>query len=127
MSRIDTVVSRKRVSPTPRARKLIFEKTGGLCHICGGQLDSKWSADHVMPFAGGGKNTIDNFLPACHTCNRLKWHRTPEIIRLIMQLGIYARKEIQHETPLGRKIATMFQRKEKTNLARRKPKQETHI
>jgi len=122
MSLPDSIPRFKRSSPSPRTRQLIYEKTGGLCHICGGKLDPKWAADHVMPAATGGKNTIDNFLPACHVCNRLKWHRAPEAIRLIMQLGIYARKEIQHDTPLGRQIATLFQRKEKMNSLRRKPK-----
>ena len=125
MSLIDSIVPRKRSSPSPRSRKLIYEKTGGLCHICGGTLDLKWSADHVMPFAKGGKDTIDNFLPACHTCNRLKWHRTPDTIRLIMQLGIYARTEIEHNTRLGRKIAELFQRKEESNVSRRKPRNES--
>lgn len=64
---------------------------------------------HVMPFAKGGKNLIENYLPACYTCNRLKWHRSPEDIQLIMQLGIYARNQIDHDTPLGRKLAQNWQ------------------
>jgi 5-methylcytosine-specific restriction endonuclease McrA len=124
MSLLDSIPRFKRSSPSKRARKLIYDKTGGLCHICGGKLDPKWAADHVMPAATGGKNTIDNFLPACYTCNRLKWHRAPDAIRLIMQLGIYARKEIQRDTPLGRQIDKLFRKKEKLNLSRRKPKPE---
>lgn len=122
MSLLDSITPHKKSSPSKRNRKIIYEKTGGLCHICGGKLGIKWSADHVMPAATGGSSTIDNFLPACHTCNRLKWHRTPEVIRLIMQLGIYARKQIQHDTPLGRQLAKFFKQKEKLNLSRRKPR-----
>jgi 5-methylcytosine-specific restriction endonuclease McrA len=121
MSLPDTPPRIKRSSPSKRDRKLIYEKTGGLCHICGGKLDRKWAADHVMPAATGGANTIDNFLPACYSCNRLKWHRAPEVIRLIMQLGIYARKEIQRDTLLGRQIDKLFQKRGKRNLFRRKP------
>jgi len=44
-----------------------------------------------------------------------------------MQLGIYARKEIERDTPLGRKIAELFQRKEQSNIARRKPKPASNI
>lgn len=119
MSLLDSITPNKRSSPSKRNRQLIYEKTGGLCHICGGKLDVKWAADHVMPAATGGKSTIDNFLPACHTCNRLKWHRSPEVIQLIMRLGIYARKEIQHDTTLGRQLKRLFERKDKHNGSRR--------
>ena len=122
MSELDDLIIYKRAAPSASARKIIFEKTGGLCHICGGELGAKWAADHVKPAAIGGRSTTDNFLPACHTCNRLKWHRTPETIRLIMRLGIYARKQIQHDTPLGRKLVKLFDAKEKSNLLRRKKK-----
>ena len=39
-----------------------------------------------------------------------------------MRLGIYARKQIQHDTPLGRKLVKLFDAKEKSNLLRRKKK-----
>jgi len=122
-SLLDTIVPRRRRAPSTKARRIIFQKTGGLCHVCGGALDEHWTADHVKPFAKGGQSDIDNFLPACSICNRLKWHRTPEVIRFIMQLGIYARKQIEHDTPLGRQIAALFKRREATNLSRRKPRQ----
>lgn len=37
-----------RKSPTQAMRKYIFQKTGGKCHICGGNLDKGWYADHVL-------------------------------------------------------------------------------
>jgi len=120
MSLLDSLSTRKRRSPGKRERRLIFAKTGGLCHICGGKLDEKWSADHVQPVGHGGESTTDNFLPACHACNRLKWGRPPEEIRLILQLGTYARKEIQRDTPLGRQIASLFRRRENLAIKRRK-------
>jgi 5-methylcytosine-specific restriction endonuclease McrA len=119
LSLLDAIVPRRRRAPTARHKATILQKTGGLCHICGGELDARWTADHVKPFAKGGENGIDNFLPACGVCNRLKWHRTPEVIRVIMQLGIYARKEIEHDTPLGRQMAALFRRREASNTARR--------
>ena len=122
-SPLDSITPRRRFSPGAKARSLIFQKTGGLCHICGGELGDKWSADHVRPFASGGGNEIDNFLPACGICNRLKWHRSPNMIRFIMQLGIYAKKEIERDTPLGRKMAMLFEQKEVINKGRRKIKE----
>ncbi|HEY9817112.1 MAG TPA: HNH endonuclease [Candidatus Obscuribacterales bacterium] len=109
-----------RRAPTKKQREEIRKKTGGLCHICGGRLGPNWSADHVKPVASGGHNGVDNFLPACGPCNRLKWHRTPKMIKEIMQLGTYCRKEIANDTPLGREIKKMFRKKESAKKLRRK-------
>ena len=122
MAYLDDITPRRRKTLTPKQRRLVSEKTGGLCHICGGELDERWAADHVRPFAKGGDNSIENFLPACYTCNRLKWHRSPEVIRFIMQLGIYAKKEIEKDSILGRKLADLFRKKEETNKSRRRKK-----
>jgi len=45
------------------------------------------------------------------------------MIRFIMQLGIYAKKEIERDTPLGRKMAMLFEQKEVINKGRRKIKE----
>jgi len=111
--------SPKRCSSGARTRKAVFEKTGGVCHICGGDLGTRWAVDHVKPLAKGGQNTVENYLPACGPCNRLKWHRSPEAIRRIMQLGVYAKKEIEHNTGLGKRLAALFERKERLNGTRR--------
>jgi len=116
----DTITLRRRCAPSAKTRRVIYQKTGGLCHVCGGELDQSWTADHVKPVAEGGAHEIDNFLPACSLCNRLKWHRTPNVIRFIMQLGIYARQQIEQKTPLGNQMAVLFKRREATNVARRK-------
>jgi len=109
-----------RRSPTKQQRELIRKKTGGLCHICGGRLGSRWVSDHVKPVAKGGSSSIENFLPACAVCNRLKWHREPKVIRKIMQLGIYCNKEIDSDTVLGREINRMYRKKVRDARARRK-------
>ncbi len=28
--------------------------------------------DHILPLSRGGSHSIDNVVPACHTCNRSK-------------------------------------------------------
>lgn len=43
------------------------------CHYCGEHLALRtMTLDHVIPVARGGKNRIDNFVPACVRCNRMK-------------------------------------------------------
>lgn len=112
----------RRRSLSAQERDLIFQKTGGLCHICGGELDSRWTADHIKPIAKGGDNSLDNFLPACSICNRFKWHRSPEAIRFILQIGTYANREIQQGTTLGKQLNELFERKATINALRRSKK-----
>jgi 5-methylcytosine-specific restriction endonuclease McrA len=109
----------RRRSLSAQERSVIFQKTGGLCHICAGELDLRWTADHIKPLAKGGENSLDNFLPACSPCNRLKWHRSPEAIRFIMQLGTYANREIEQDTVLGKQLDVLFKRKVANNASRR--------
>lgn len=112
----------RRRSLSAQERSLVFQKTGGLCHICSGELDSRWTANHIKPVAKGGDHSINNFLPACSTCNRLKWHRSPEAIRLILKIGTYANREIEQGTTLGKQLNELLQRKLASNALRRSQK-----
>jgi 5-methylcytosine-specific restriction endonuclease McrA len=92
--------------PAPRrkplsraARSAVLAKTDGRCHVCGGELGVDWKADHVWAHASGGAHKRDNYLAACASCNRWRWHYGPEKIRQILELGVYARSE------LGRRLA----------------------
>ena len=60
----------------------IFERTRGLCHICGKTLARKnhgqpgrrgaWEVDHSRPRAAGGTGHGNNLYAACVNCNRSK-------------------------------------------------------
>lgn len=99
--------------PGPRSaltaadRVNVRRKTGGTCHVCGGPLGARWQADHVVPHKLGGQATIENYLPICKECNRLRWSHSPEVIRLILRLGVYAKNEIRHETELGERLISL--------------------
>jgi len=52
------------------------------CAYCGtaASEEVRLEADHFLPLALGGPDTIDNLLPACPSCNRGpggKFHRDP--------------------------------------------------
>lgn len=113
----NTVAARR--GPTPRQRKLIRAKTGGRCHVCGGPVGKLWHADHVIPHYRGGSSDIDNFLPICRECNGLRWAHGPKAMRLILRLGVYARREIKNKTRLGAKLQKLLDRRVKTNGRRR--------
>lgn len=59
----------------------LIEKHGGRCAYCG-CLPESIEADHRTPLSRDGKNTIDNILPACRSCNRRKMTKTEEEFRV---------------------------------------------
>ena len=111
----------KRRALTPKERQQILRKTGGCCHVCGGRVDPGWQADHVVPHAHGGTHSVENYLPICATCNRIRWFYSPDVFRLIMQLGVYAKEEIRRGSALGHQIAERAAARLRKSAARRRP------
>jgi 5-methylcytosine-specific restriction endonuclease McrA len=90
----------------------IFDKTGGVCHVCGDPLvldqvgrggNSKgvydvppgwWEVDHIFQRSRGGASSAANSLPACTPCNRARWHRQGAYARVTLLLGLAARELI---------------------------------
>ena len=91
----------------------IWTKTGGVCHLCGdsidlhsrgyraGRADGYWEIDHIRQRAKGGSSAIENCLPACTTCNRLRWHRTGDQFRELLVWGLVARQEVKKLSETG--------------------------
>jgi 5-methylcytosine-specific restriction endonuclease McrA len=109
-------------------RKLreIFDKTSGHCHLCGDpilfenrgrapSMEGHWEVDHVIQRDKGGSVSVENCLPACTRCNRLRWHRTGEGIREVLWLGTIAVKEIKRGTPIGRELERLRQKRTEEN------------
>jgi 5-methylcytosine-specific restriction endonuclease McrA len=114
-----------RYSLSRAARKTIWLKTDGKCHVCGRDVEfDSFEADHVKNHSGGGSNQVENFLPACRTCNNYRWHYTPDEIQWIFKLGIWAKTTIDHNDNLGKLIAVNFIRKEISREKRRKSPRE---
>lgn len=71
-------------------RQSIYSKFGGRCAYCGCELPKNWHADHVEPIVRN-KDTndcqrpenenIDNYYPACPSCNIQKNSFTVEQFR----------------------------------------------
>lgn len=55
----------------------LFDSHGWCCYYCDTQSvdPSVMTLDHVVPFALGGENTIQNCVPACAACNSSKNNR----------------------------------------------------
>jgi 5-methylcytosine-specific restriction endonuclease McrA len=82
-------------------------------------VGKRWQADHVVPHKLGGQAVLENYLPICKECNRLRWSHAPEVIRLIMRLGVYAKNEIRHETELGEQLISLVLKRLHGNRKRR--------
>lgn len=63
-----------RRSLTQLQRAAIFERFGGICHLCGVKvrLGEPWDAEHVIPLAMGGEDGGDNLKPAHRSCHAAK-------------------------------------------------------
>lgn len=114
-------VKHPRTSLTAAERSLIFAKTSGRCHICGGNMeDRRWQADHVIAHSAGGTHRVDNYLPAHATCNNYRWDYLPEEFQLILKLGVWARTQIERDTTVGKNVATAFSASETRRNKRRR-------
>src|SRR3984957_1539505 len=110
-----------RESLSPRERDVVLAKTGGQCHLCGGQIeDNKWKADHVFSHALGGEHSPDNHLPAHSLCNGYRWFYKPEEFQWILKLGVWLRTQIETETKVGRDAAKAFRKYDCVRASRRK-------
>ena len=66
------MVKRATISATKRVA--LFQKRGGICHICGGKINvgEGWDVEHVIPLAMGGADDESNWSPAHRKCHRDK-------------------------------------------------------
>jgi len=101
-------------------RKLVLAKTDGRCHICGGDIEGSWQADHVLAHSGGGHCERDNYLASHALCNNYRWDYLPEEFQIILKLGVWARTQIERRTSLGDNISARFVAYETKRASRRK-------
>lgn len=101
-------------------RQQVYAKTAGNCHICGGIVDKRWQADHVLARSGGGSAEADNYLAAHRLCNNYRWDYLSEEFQIILKLGVWVRTQIEKQTVLGEQVASGFMAHEKGRRKRRK-------
>jgi 5-methylcytosine-specific restriction endonuclease McrA len=58
---------------TKKTRELVYAKYNGRCAYCGHKITlSEMQVDHIIPKRSGGTDSLDNYNPACRTCNHYK-------------------------------------------------------
>ena len=111
--------------------KEIYLKTNGCCHFCGDKVlfekygfkntndvNGVWEADHIRQKGKGGMKNINNCLPACYKCNRLRWHRSGKEIRDLLLFGLVIKDEIKKRSDIGKTIKFLKDKKEAKNSKR---------
>ena len=58
------------------SRKIVLKRDQNTCHYCGAQTNL--TIDHVVPKSRGGRDTWENLVAACVTCNNQKGDSTPD-------------------------------------------------
>ena len=71
------------------------------------RADGCWEVDHVIQRAKGGSIRTENWLPACTSCNRLRWHRKGAALRELLVLGLIAKSEIEKLTETGKDLVRL--------------------
>jgi len=67
---------RYHVKPAKLSRKRIYKRDGYACVYCGSE--KHLTLDHVLPRSRGGRNTWDNLVTCCSSCNHHKGNKTPD-------------------------------------------------
>lgn len=55
-----------------RIIRTLSRKQEGICGICGGELGTDKSIDHILPVSAGGKNVWSNYRITHLKCNRVR-------------------------------------------------------
>ena len=54
-------------------RREAYERQNGICPLCGRHFElEEMEADHISPWAKGGRTTAENCQMLCRDCNRKK-------------------------------------------------------
>jgi len=72
-------------------RKMVYEKAGGCCMLCGQRLLlGNMTLDHIIPLSMGGEDEIVNLQAAHRECNQFKSNILPEdFLDRVVEIFIY--------------------------------------
>lgn len=65
-----------RINSKKPSRSLILKRDNFTCQYCG--ENRNLIIDHILPQSRGGKDTWENLVACCYSCNNAKDNRTPE-------------------------------------------------
>jgi uncharacterized protein (TIGR02646 family) len=88
-------------------RTAVYHKYGGRCAYCGTLISyEKMQVDHIHPRSRQGEDSVENYNPACFSCNHYKASYTLEEFK----------EELKQCIPRFRKFQAMFRLAERFGL-----------
>ncbi len=95
----------KRKNYSNEERKIIYNKSGGRCELCGRKiLLEDMTIDHITPLAMGGEDDVENLSCTCYPCNLFKGNILPsDFMERITDIFLY-QMEKQHKDRVKWKI-----------------------
>lgn len=95
----------KRKSYSDDERKIIYDKSGGRCELCGRKiLLEDMTIDHITPLAMGGEDDVENLSCTCYPCNLFKGNILPsDFMERITDIFLY-QMERRHKDRVKWKI-----------------------
>jgi hypothetical protein len=101
-----SVHSARLLSQSPGlSNPLLFNRDRQLCAYCGQRFPIReLSRDHIIPVSRGGKNTWNNVVTACRSCNTRKSDATPEEAGMTLLYVPYAPNRYEHFILRNRRI-----------------------
>lgn len=73
----------------PFSKRNVMVRDGMKCVYCG-VTGVRFTIDHVVPKAKGGKSTFENCVTACKPCNHRKGHRSCREVRMFPKTNLVA-------------------------------------
>ena len=71
---------------TQEERMEVYNKYDGRCAYCGLEISYKqMQVDHKIPLRLGGADEMENYMPACRTCNHYKRGNSLEGFRKMVE------------------------------------------
>jgi 5-methylcytosine-specific restriction endonuclease McrA len=116
--RMPSVIRLSRYRKVPQKRQVvtrrnIFSRDLNACQYCAMIFaGSRLTLDHVLPRSRGGRDTWENLVTCCHSCNHRKADRTPEeaampLIRVPRAVTVHTARSVMRtraeDFPLWRK------------------------
>ena len=86
---------KKRRKYSDEERRIIYNKSGGRCELCGVRLlFEEMTVDHIIPLSMGGEDSMDNLQTACYACNQFKRNILPaDFMDRITKIFLYQTKK----------------------------------
>lgn len=102
-------------------RRTIYERLGGHCAYCGGDLAYEdMQVDHIVALRSSGVDDLANMLPACRSCNHYKrgnslegWRKMLEAMPATLERDCYTYRQAVRfgvVTPTPKKIMFYFEK-----------------